>query len=171
MDNEKLFHFLAGKIDDIKSAILYCHSNSQLRVNNTIINFSKLDDNGRIIFFINRPHQLLSQYEQEFPVSLNYFQKGKSYFMNVHGSARIVNDPEELAYYDLSDGEMTDALTSKVLVIVNVSMVDFFDTAYERKNLLLKKVWSLFSSLFDWFGSASRSYRFGEPSSVHNYGF
>lgn len=172
MDSEKLRDFVAMKIGDIQSAIFYCHSNSQLHINNTIINSSIMDHNGRIVFFINRPLQLLSHFDQEFPVGLNYFRKGKNYFMNILGEARIINDPEELAYYtNMSEEEKVEALTTKALVAVTISKVDFYDTNYERKNLLLKKLWSLSSSLFDWFGSASRSYNFGKTAQVQHYGF
>ena len=98
MDNDKILHFIAEKIEDIRLAIFYCHSNSTLKINNTIIHTFKVDDNGNISFFINRPQQLISQFDQEFPVGLNYFKKGKITYLNIFGKARIINDPEELAY-------------------------------------------------------------------------
>ncbi len=172
MDNEKLINFIAGKIKDIQYAIFYCHSNHSLQINNTIINSSKVDDRGRIVFFINRPTQSLSQAEQEFPVGLNYFQKGKNYFMNILGSGKIISDPKEIANETaLQNNEVEGILCSKVLVVVTISKVDFYDTDFERKNLFLKKMWSVFSKLFDWFGSASRSYKMREPTPLHNYGF
>ena len=172
MDNSKLIQFLAEKIEEIQYAIFYCHSNSRLRINNAVITSSKVDDNGRITFLIDRPHQLISQFEQEFPVGLNYFRKGKNYFMNVLGKARIVTDPEDLSYHTyLTDLEQKEALTTKALVVVTVSTIDFHDTDFDRKNLLLKKIWSLSSSIFNWFGTASRTYNIGEPASLHQYGF
>jgi hypothetical protein len=169
--HDKALHFIAEKIDEIKVAILYCHSNSPLKINNTIINTFKVDDYGNITFFINRPQQLISQFDREFPVGLNYFKKGKNYFLNIFGKARIIHDPEELAYQtDLSAEEINTALTTHVLIKVQILKVDFYDNNYEKKNLVLKKMWSLFSSLFDSVGAASRSYDFSGPA-VHNYGF
>lgn len=172
MDNEKLLHFIAEKVEDIKYAIFYCHSNSPLRINNTIINTYKVNENGQISFFINRPQQLLSQFDQEFPVGLNYFQKGKDYFMNVFGKARIINDPEELAYEtDLTTDEINKALTTQVLIRVTILKVDFYDTKFEKKNIVWKKIAGFFSELFDSFGIASGSYDITTASTVHNYGF
>ncbi|HEX8462914.1 MAG TPA: hypothetical protein VF623_15880 [Segetibacter sp.] len=172
MDNEKVLHFIAEKIEDLRVAIFYCHSNSQLKIHNTIINTYKVDDNGCITFFIPRPQQLISQFEQEFPVGLNYFKKGKDYFFNVFGKARIINDPEELAYQtDLTAEEINSALTTQVLIKVQILKVDFYDNNFEKKNLFLKRIWSLFSSLFDSFGASSRSYDFSSQSSLHHYGF
>jgi hypothetical protein len=170
MHNEKLLHFIAEKIEEINLAIFYCHSNSPLKINNTIIHTYKVDDNGCISFFINRPQQLISQFDREFPVGLNYFKKGKDFFMNIFGKARIINDPEELAYEtDLTQEEINSALTTQVLIRVKILKVDFYDNNYEKKNLFAKKVWSIFSSLFDSFGAASGTYDFS--GSMHNYGF
>ena len=172
MDNEKLLHFIAEKIDDIKLAIFYCHSNSPLRIHNTVINTCSVDDTGCITFFINRPQQLLSQFDQEFPAALNYFQKGKDFFLNIFGKARIINDPEELAYYtDLSAEEINSALTTQVMIRVKILTVDFHDTNFEKKNLFIRKIRSFFSSVFDSFGAASGSYSFTDTNTIHNYGF
>ena len=164
--------FLTEKVNDIKYAIFYCQSNSQLKLNNAIISSSKVDDNGRISFFVNRPKQFLANFDQEFPVALNYFQKGKKYFMNIIGNARMINDPEELAYYsDQLSNEKDRGEESRVLVVVTVTKFDFIDTAFERKNLLFKKIWSFISSWFNWFGTVSRSYSLGKSSAVPSYGF
>jgi hypothetical protein len=103
---------------------------------------------------------------------LNYFKKGKDYFFNISGKARIINDPEELAYQtDLTADEINNALTTQVLIKVKILKVDFYDNNFEKKNLFFKKLWSLFSSLFDSVGAASQSYDFSSQSSVHHYGF
>ena len=169
--NDKALHFIAEKIEDIKVALFYCHSNSPLKINNTIINTCKVDDCGNITFLINRPPQLISEFDREFPVRLNYFKKGKNYFMNIFGKARIIHDPEELAYQtNLSVEEINTALTTHVLIKVQILKVDFYDNNYEKKNMFLKKIASILSSLFDSVGAASRSYDFSEQT-VHNYGF
>jgi hypothetical protein len=169
--NDKALHFITEKIEEIKFAIFYCHSNSPLKINNTLINTFRVDDCGDVTFFINRPPQLISQFDREFPVGLNYFKKGKDYFMNIFGKARIIHDPEELAYQtDLTAEEINMALTTHILIKVQILKVDFYDNNYEKKNLVLKKMWSIFSSLFDSMGAASKSYDFS-GSGIHNYGF
>lgn len=172
MDNEKILHFIAEKIEDTRLAIFYCYSNSTLRINNTIIQTFKVDENGCISFFINRPQQLISQFEQEFPVGLNYFKKGKDYHLKIFGKGRIINDPEELAYEtDLTAEEINSALTTKVLIKVNIIKVDFYDNNFEKKNLVLKKLWSVFSRLFDSLGASSRSFDFSSRPTLRHFGF
>jgi hypothetical protein len=91
--------------------------------------------------------------------------------MNIFGKARIIHDPEELAYQtDLTAEEINNALTTQVLIKVQILKVDFYDNNYEKKNLVLKKIWSVFSQLFDSVGAASRSYDLSGPA-THNYGF
>ena len=172
MVTDKTLQFIAEKVEDLGLAIFYCHSKSPLKINNTVIHTFKVDDNGCITFFINRPPQLISQFEQEFPVGLNYFKKGKNYFLNIFGKARIINDPEELAYEtDLTQEEINNALTTHILVKVTILKADFFDNNYEKKSLVLKKVWSIFSRVFDSVDAASRSYNFSPRSSLHHFGF
>ena len=172
MDNEKVLHFIAEKIEDIKIAIFYCHSNCPLKINNNIIRNSRVDSAGYITFFINRPQQLISQFEQEFPAALNYFTKGKNYFLNIFGKARIINDPEELAYEtDLSGEEINLALTTHVLIKVKILKADFYDRDFEKKNVVVKKLTTVLSKVFDSFGEASRSYDLRPQSSLHNFGF
>ena len=92
--------------------------------------------------------------------------------MNVIGNARMINDPEELAYYsDQLSNETFEREENRVLVVVTVTKFDFIDTAFERKNLLFKKIWSFISSWFNWFGTVSKSYSLGKSSAVPSYGF
>jgi hypothetical protein len=172
MVNEKIIQFIAEKIEDLGLAIFYCHSKSPLKIHNTVIHTSKMDATGCISFFIHRPSQLITQFEQEFPVGLNYFKKDKNYFLNIFGKARIINDPEELAYEtDLTLEEINTALTTHILVKVKILKADFFDNEYERKNLLLKKIYSVLSRLFDSVGAASRSYNLSPRSTLQHFGF
>ena len=172
MKNEKLQNFIAKKIEDLKYAIFYCHSNDDFHINNSIIHSSTVNENGTITFFINKPKQLLAQYTQEFPVGLNYFRKGKSYFMNILGKAKVIyNNDEAASLTGKSREEMSDTLADKALVVVTIYKVDFWDTNFERKNLLFKKLWSFCSSLFDWVGNVSRSYSLGKQTSSTQYGF
>lgn len=172
MDNEKILQFIAEKIEDTRVAIFYCHSKSILKIQNTVINTYKVDDTGTISFFINRPRQLVSQFEQEFPAGLNYFKKGKGYFLKIEGKARIINDPEELACETyLSPDELNSALTTHILLKVKIQKAEFYDNRFEATNLLVKKIKSVYSRLFDSAGAASASYDFNKHSPLQHFGF
>ena len=172
MENNKILHFITEKVEDLEQAIFYCYSKGPLKINNTIIRTSKVDVNGCISFFIKRPTQSISEFEQEFPVGLNYFKKGKEYSLNIFGKARIIDDPEELAYdSELTMEEINCALTTHILVKVKIINAEVFDNNFEKKNLLLKKVLSVLARFFDSVGAASRRYNFSTDAPLQHFGF
>lgn len=173
MSNEKILQFITEKIEDIKIALFYCYSKSPLKIHNTIIETFNVDCNGNITFFIRRPQQVVSQFEQEFLVGLHYFKKGKDYFFKILGKGRIVADPEELAYEsDLSPQQINSALTTHLYVKVKILKVDFYDNKYERQNLLLKKIQKVYSHITASIGAISRSFDLEtQPSFFHRFGF
>ncbi len=172
MFDDKNLIFLKEKIQDLGIALFHSDSKSLLRIPTTIIQTHTVDDNCDILFFINRPQQDINEFDQEFLVALNYFKKGKNYFMNITGKARIVKDPEELTYItNLTPAEVTNALTNQVLIKVKILKVDFFENNLTRKNYLVKKTQTLFYGLFDWGVPGARSYDFSTNSALQQYGF
>lgn len=167
MDKDLLF--IINKINDIKIALFYCQTKSVLKIPTSVVNTYKVDDDGTILFFMPRPKQLISQFEKEFPVSLNYFKKGLNYYMNIYGIARIVNDPEELHEYELTFDEVERALKTDILVNVKILKADYFDNDSAGKNIV-NKVKSFIYSLMSW-EPGGRSYDFSPKSQVPNYGF
>jgi general stress protein 26 len=172
MFNDKNLQLIKEKIEDLGVAILHCHSKGLLKIPNSVIQTHAVDENGDILFFMNRPTQSLSEFDQEFLVNLNYFKKGKNYFLNIFGKARIINDPEELTYIlELTPEEVNKALTQQVLIKVKILNVDVTDNSFERKNSLVKKAQSVFYGLLDWGEPNARSYNFRTDSSLQQYGF
>ncbi len=114
MFNDKNLTFIKEKIQDLGIALFHCHSKSLLTIPTTVIQTHSVDKNGDILFFINRPKQHINEFDQEFLVGLNYLKKGKNYFINILGKARIVKDPEELSYIPyLTPAEINSALTNQ----------------------------------------------------------
>jgi hypothetical protein len=172
MLNDKNLHFIKEKIQDLGIALFHCHSKGLLKIPNTVIQTLTVDDNGDILFFINRPKQQLSEFEQEFLVGLNYFKKGKDYFLNIFGKARIVNDPEELMYIpNLNEAEVTNALTTQVLIKVKILKVDFYGNEPQKKHYLISKAQTVLYSLLDWGQPGMRSFDFSTNSPLQHYGF
>jgi hypothetical protein len=172
MLNDKNLTFVKEKIEDLQGALLQCHSKGLLKIPNTVIQTHHVDENGDITFFINPPKQHISEFDQEFFVGLNYFKKGKNYFMNIFGKARIVSDPEELTYIlHLTPDEVTKALNEQLLIKVKILKVDFYDNQVEKKNYILSKAQAFFYSLFDWGVPGARSYNFDTDSALQQYGF
>jgi len=118
--------FLQEKIQDLKSALFFSQNTSLLRMATTIVSIIKVDDLGQVWFFVPRPTQALHEFDREFPVRLEFFRKGKRFFLHVSGKAYIVNDPEEinsLVFEDIRE----QACDHLVLVRVRMLKADYFE--------------------------------------------
>ena len=171
MNADKHLHFISGKVVEIGVALFHCHVNSILKIPTTVINTSKVDDEGNIFIFMPRPKQQLSQFEKEFPVSLNYFRKGMGYFVNVFGKARIINDPEELQAFDLTMEEIHNALNDQMLIRVKIHKADYYEKDTARSNSLIQKIKSALYSLLALVDQDEKSYDFNTARSLQGYGF
>lgn len=119
--------FLQEKIEDLKKALFFSLNTSVLRIATTIVSVIKVDDVGQVWFFVPRPRQAIHEFDREFPVRLEFFRKGKGYFLHVSGKAFIVTDPEEI------NGLVHDDIreqTGEHVVLIRVKMLkaDYFET-------------------------------------------
>lgn len=143
--------FITSKINELGTAVFHSHSNSVLNLNPTIISTLKIDDNGYIWFYVNKPAQAVTEFEKQFPVALNYYKKGSPFFLNVFGIARIVIDPEELAWVAL-DNEIdkidNDVASNKILLTVKIANVNYYEKEADVKKSWFSRMKKAFSELF-----------------------
>ena len=133
MLNPSDFHFLREKIQDLRSALFFSQNTSLLRMSTTIVTILKVDELGQVWFFVPRPKQALHEFDREFPVKLEFFRKGKRFFLHITGKAFIVTDPEEinsLMYEDIKE-KANDHL---VLIKVKMGKADYFESAPARQS-------------------------------------
>jgi general stress protein 26 len=120
--------FLREKIQELKNALFFSQNSSLLRMATTIVSILKVDELGHIWFFVPRPTQALHEFDREFPVRLEFFRKGKGFFLHITGKAYIVNDPEEvnsLLFEDLKE----QVSSRMVLIKVKMGKADYFESA------------------------------------------
>jgi len=120
--------FLQQKIQELKNALFFSQNTSVLRIGTTIVSVIKVDELGQMWFFVPRPQQAITEFDKEFPVRLEFFKKGKEFFLHVSGKAFIVTDPEEingLVHDDLRE------LAGDHIVLIRVKMgkADYFGTS------------------------------------------
>src|SRR5918993_1331163 len=134
MMNTLQLKFLQNKIADIKSALFSNESDAVLKLPTTIISAIKVDEAGQIWFFVNKPTQLLQEFDSEFPAKLNFFQKGKDYFLHISGKAFIISDPEEInLLLSLDDDLRAAAINNRsVLVKMRVSQAEYYERHSKR---------------------------------------
>lgn len=129
MTSNQHLDFLQERIEEIGSAIFYNLSNSVLRLPTSVVTSLKVDEYGFVWFCLQKPKQHLSQFEQEFPVKLDFYKKGKGFFLQVAGKAFVVTDPEEMnAYVSGSEDIKKFAGDSVVLLKVKIQKADCYQT-------------------------------------------
>ncbi len=139
--------FITSKINELETAVFHSHSNSVLNLNPTVIRTLKIDDNGYIWFYVNKPAQAITEFEKQFPVALNYYKKGAPFFLNVFGIARIVIDPEELACVEL-DSDISNGIHDKILLSVKIANVNYYEKEADVKKTWFDKLRKGLSELF-----------------------
>lgn len=128
--------FLQQRIQEIGSALFYSLSTSVLKFPTTIVNTLKVDDTGNIWFFISRPEQQLTEFDWEFPAQMQFYRKGKRYFLQIAGKACIVNDPEEVnSLQGLPEDTRMKAFQDMVLIRLKINVVQYHEyVATQPKN-------------------------------------
>lgn len=149
MDTTQQLTFLQERIEEIGSAIFYNESEAVLKLPTSIVNTLKVDDYGFVWFFVQKPKQRLSEFEQEFPVKLDFYRKGTGYFLQVTGRGFVVTDPEEMnAFAELPEDQKKFATGTVALVKVKIQKAAYYETRSLHKTSWWQSAWH---SVNAWF--------------------
>ena len=149
MKAEQNISFLQERIQEIGSALFYSLSSAVLKFPTTIVNTLKVDETGNIWFFINKPEQNLAEFDWEFPAQLQFYRKGKRYFLQIAGKACIVNDPEEVnGLQGLPEETRTKAFNDMVLIKLKMKSVQYHEYLNEQPRQQRGLLHKLYSWLF-----------------------
>jgi general stress protein 26 len=88
--------FLQEKIMDLQQALFFNLSDAVLKLPTSVINALNVDEVGQIWFFVKRPPQNISEFYKEFRSRLDFYKKGRNYYLHLTGKACMVTDPEEI---------------------------------------------------------------------------
>lgn len=150
MDANYQLSFLQQRIEEIGSAIFYNLSDSVLKLPTSIVSTLKVDEYGFVWFLMHKPKQQLSEFEQEFPVKLDFYKKGLGYFLQVTGRGFVVNDPEEMnAYVTLPEDVKKLAGEKMALVKVKIQKADYYQTRSVQNAHWWQNAWQTIST---WLG-------------------
>lgn len=151
MLSESHLPFLQEKISDLRSALFFSLSNAVLKMPTTIVTALKVDEVGQVWFFVNRPTQNIQEFDREFPARLEFFRKGKNFYLKIAGKACIVSDPEELnGLVNVSDDIKSKAMSQLVLVKVKIQSAQYVENPPAETNGWLHAIRSQFNK---WTGN------------------
>ena len=149
--------FLQEKISNLRSALFFSLSNCVLKMPTTIVTALKVDEVGQVWFLVKRPMQNIQEFDKEFPARLEFFRKGKNFYLKIMGKACIVNDPEELnGLVSVSDDIKTKAMDQLVLVKVKIQSAEYMENNPPETNGWFQSIRSQFNR---WLGHQPATYR------------
>ncbi|MES1159216.1 MAG: hypothetical protein ABUM51_00520, partial [Bacteroidota bacterium] len=88
---------MKSKIMELQSALFFTESSSLVKLPTHVISETTIDAEGQIWFVIPKPAQHIEAFDKEIPAKLDYFQKGKEFFVKVTGTAYLITDAMEVA--------------------------------------------------------------------------
>ena len=88
--------FLSEKVKELENALFMSESNALVNLPTHIAHITEVDGEGNIWFIIPKPTQVIESFSREMPARLDFFKKGKDFFLKISGVATIIWSVEEL---------------------------------------------------------------------------
>jgi general stress protein 26 len=82
--------FLSEKIKELENALFMSESKALVNLPTHIVRITEVDDEGNIWFIIPKPTQVVESFSKEMSARLDFFKKGKEFFLKISGVATIV---------------------------------------------------------------------------------
>jgi len=133
--------FLRDRISEIGSALFANTGNATFKLPTSIISVLRVDEEGNIWFFVHNPDLFIEDGDKEFPARLDFYRKGKPFFMQVSGEALVITDKDEIN--ELAGGTTSPSFhpfSHVMLVKVRVEHASYFEQR-ERKMSLVQTWW------------------------------
>jgi hypothetical protein len=115
---------LKSKIMELQSALLFTESNSIVKLPTHVISDVELDSEGNIWFVIPKPAMHIEAYEKEIPAKLDFFKKGKDFFVKVRGIAFLQTDLVEANANEALSAEMRQRMQDAEVIVVKVQVLE-----------------------------------------------
>lgn len=113
---------LKSKIMELQSALFFTESKSIVKLPTHVISDVELDSEGHLWFVIPRPAMHIDAFEKETPAKLDFFRKGKDFFVKIRGIAHLQTDLRE-ANAVLS-AEMCERMKDENVIAVKVAVIE-----------------------------------------------
>jgi len=107
MENDYKLMFIKNKLQQIKSSVMYATNSNIVRLPNDIVEFESVDDDGLLWFSAHIPRHWVKAYELHFPAKLIFYKKGVDYYVEITGTAVVVNKQDVMyGINNLEGGKM-----------------------------------------------------------------
>jgi hypothetical protein len=115
---------LKSKIMELQSALFFTESASIIKLPTHVVSDVEMDAEGRIWFVIPKPAMDIAAYDKEAPAKLDFFKKGKDFFVKVTGIAVLQLDVAEAKNNESLSAGLREKMSDKALMGVMVQVLD-----------------------------------------------
>ncbi|HEV2355050.1 MAG TPA: hypothetical protein VGR89_12460 [Puia sp.] len=141
---------LKAKITELQTALFYTESVSPIKLPTHVITDIEIDGDGRIWFTVPKPAMHIDAYEKEVHAKLDFFKKGKDFFVKVKGSATLLIDAETINSFDTLSPGLKEKMTDEksIGIVVKIEDANFVDNTPKSSQSWLQASRSQLSSWF-----------------------
>ena len=141
---------LKSQIMELQSALFFTESSSLVKLPTHVISESEIDAEGQIWFVIPKPAQHIEAFDKEIPAKLDYFKKGRDFFVKITGTAYLITDAAEIENNDSLSAELIAKMNDDQLIAVKVKIQvsELIDNTPQPKQSWLQASRSQLSSWF-----------------------
>jgi hypothetical protein len=139
--------FLQERIRELQTALFFSEHESLLKIPTHVIHTDIVDDAGQIWFVVPSPVQSIHEFDRDFPAKLDFFRKGKDYYLKIKGLASFITSEDEMIGF--VNREIRDRIARKEAVVmrVRIQQADYFEAYPKQAQNWLKYGGS---QLFNW---------------------
>ncbi len=132
---------------ELENALFMSESNALVSLPTHIVRITEVDEEGSIWFIIPRPTQVIESFSKEMPAKLDFFKKGKEFFLKISGVASIIWSETEIKEAGLSKQFSESLRKGDVAVKVKVEISEYVQkTPKPNSNPLL----NVGSQVYNW---------------------
>ena len=128
MSTDLSIQFLRQKIEALQTAIFYNEAKSFHRNSTHVIAAELVDDAGQIWFVVSNHGQFEHLNPGSFPSKMDFFKKGKNFFIKAKGIATMVSDEHEIPSQVAED--IRHKVTKKHVIVIRVKIqqAEYFES-------------------------------------------
>jgi hypothetical protein len=85
-------NFISNRIEKLNTAIFYNFSKSLLKFPTCVIKVTGFDEDGNLWFALKKPYEDITEFDNEFPAQLKFYNKMHRFYVTVYGTATLISD-------------------------------------------------------------------------------
>ena len=121
---------LGEKMKELENALFVSDARSLSKLPTHIVQIAEVDEEGNAWFIIPRPTQVIESFDKQMPAKLEFFKKGKGFYLKLRGLASIIHSEDLLPRTKIFQ-ELSESFKKKKLVAVKLKMqsAEYFENA------------------------------------------